>query len=106
MSAVELKVAGMRNGFGDVTGKGDRYELVPAAPDKQGFRLECPEPRPEAVLPVRFLEVDLSGRGVERRPAGRSEVCAQKLVDAGGRPAVIGARDDAANDRVDQRPRG
>ena len=47
----------------------------------------------------------MARRGVEGRPTGRRQVCAQELVDAGGAPAFTPARDEAAHDRLDDRPR-
>jgi hypothetical protein len=55
VSAVELEMARARKSVGDVPREGDRYEPVAAAPDEQRIRLQCPQPRPEALLPVRFF---------------------------------------------------
>ena len=60
--------------------------------------------RPEAVLAVGLLEVDLARRRVEGGAAARGEVAAQELVDAGRRPAVA-ARPGSAIARSARRPR-
>jgi hypothetical protein len=55
MSAVELEMTRARKSVSDVARERDRYELVAATPDEQRIRLQCAQPRPEAVPPVRFL---------------------------------------------------
>jgi hypothetical protein len=70
VSAVELEVPSARKCVGDVAREGDRYEPVAATPDEQRIRLQCLQPWPEALCAVRFLEIDLTGCGVERGPAG------------------------------------
>ena len=47
----------------------------------------------------------LRSGGVEGGAAARGEEGAQELVDAGGRPAVVAARDQPAHDRLGDRAR-
>jgi len=106
VSTVEFEMAGARKSVLDVAREGDRDEPVAAPPDEQRISLKRPQPRPEALLPVRLLEIDMACCSVEGGPAGRCEIGAQELVDAGGSPAFIGARNQAMNDRLDRWPRG
>ena len=53
---------------------------------------------------MRLLEVDLTGRGVERGAAGGREIGTKELVHAGSRPAFIRSGNQAMNNRLDQAP--
>src|SRR5437764_8269897 len=103
--AVELEMLGVGKGIGDMLRERDRYELVSTSPHEQRIALQCLQPRPEAVIAVRLLEVDLTGRGVERGAAGGREISTKELVHAGSRPAFIRSGNQAMNNRLDQAPR-
>src|SRR5947209_12721583 len=74
MPAFELEVLGMRQRLPDMSGEPDRDDRVPAAPNEQARRLQAWQPGPEPVRSARLLEVDVSGRGVERGTASRGQV--------------------------------
>ena len=104
VAAVELDVTGRRQRVGDVAREGDRDEPVAPAPHEQRTGLQTTEAGPEAFRAVRFLQVDVACSGIEGGAAGRRQVGAQELVDAGCGPAVVGARHEAVDDRLDDRP--
>ena len=94
--AVELEVARGRQRAAHVVREAQRHDAVLPAPHEQRGRLQPRQAGPEPLLAVRLLEVDVPRRRVERRAAARGQVRPQELVDAGGGPAVAGARDRAA----------
>ena len=102
VAAVELEVDGTREGALDVTHERDRDEDVLAAPDEERIGTEPLEPGPEALLAVGLVAVDVAGALVEGVAAGRRQVGAEELVDAGGRPAAIAAGDEPADDGLDE----
>src|SRR5580704_9186417 len=106
VAAVELELTSVRQRFGDVARKGARDEPVALAPDEQRIGTQIAQPCPEAVRAVGLLEVDVARGGVEGGAAGRREVRAQELVDAGCRPSVLSAGHDAVHDRLDDWSRG
>src|SRR4051812_31381231 len=89
----------------DMPREGDRDEPVTSTPDEQRIGLQPAQAGPEAVLAVGFLQVDMARRGVEGRPPGRRQGCAQELGDARRAPAFTPRRDEAAHDRLDDQPR-
>ena len=64
------------------------------------------QPRPEAVLAVRLVEVDLARGGVERGAAGGCQVGAQELIHPSSGPALISTWDQAVHDLLQRRARG
>ena len=103
VAAVELEVLGRRKRIAARAGEADRHEAVLATPDEQRFGgLSDAQPRPEPIGAVRLLEVDVARGGVERGTAARSQIGAQELVDRRRPSSRVGARDEPADDRLDQ----
>src|SRR3954471_4039858 len=98
VAAVELNMTGPRQRPLDVLSECERHEGVLAPPDEQCVALEAPEARPETVVTVGLVHVDVAGGLVERRAPARCEIAAQELVDARGDPAVVGAGDKPPHD--------
>ena len=103
VAAVELEVLGGGERRADVAREADRHERGPCGPTRTAPRRRARAGGVQKPFAVRLLQVDVARRGVERGAAARRQVGAQELVDAGGRPAVLRARDDAADDRLDDR---
>ena len=59
-----------------------------AVPTRRGSVAAAPAAASTGHPPVRFLEIDVARRGVERRPAARREIGAQELIDPCRRPLV------------------
>src|SRR4051794_1002469 len=60
-----------------------RHERVLVAPDEHRRRLELLQPGVEATRAVRFLEVDVAGRGAERHPRVHRAIRTKELLDGG-----------------------
>ena len=67
-------------GGADVVGEASRHQAVLAPPDEQRRRPQQLEPGPEAVRPVRRLEVDLASGRIEGDAGAARAVGAQELI--------------------------
>src|SRR5207253_2395771 len=74
VAALELQVPGIRHRVAHVSLEADRNQRVLSTPDEQALWLERAESGPEAVPPMRGIEVDVAGGGVEGSPPARSQV--------------------------------
>ncbi len=104
VAAVELEMTRARQCGLDMAREPDRHEPVAPSPDEERIGLKRWQPGPEPLLAVGLLEVDLACRGVEGGASGARLVGAQELVDADGRPALAGARDQPTDKRFHDRP--
>src|SRR5208282_83123 len=86
VTAIEDKLARARKRLGHVARERDRHEPVAATPDEQRICLKRAQPRPEALLAMWLVEIDLARGGVEGGTPGRCQVRAEELVDTRCRP--------------------
>jgi len=105
MAAVQLDVAGLGQCALHVAAKADGHERVVEAPDEQRVGRELGQARPEAVVSVRLVEVDVARRGVEGGPSAPREVSPHELVHPGSGPSVRSGGHEASKRTLDQRAR-
>ena len=80
-AAVEDDLLGARQRLGHVAAEAGRDQLVVSAPDEERRRLELGEPRVEAAVAERAVQVDVARRGVEGDAGAGAAVVALELVD-------------------------